>query len=431
MRGVLACVVFLVLCLAPVSSFADAESADTQVADWVFKLPDSMRIVTGLKGQPVMAFVDTPDNFSTTVLFAGSTDLKGLDRKKAFKKWAEEGREELKKALGVADAGQVTETRTKAGYDMLGWAAGYTDRRDVTWVVILTCLRCQARAGALIYVTNDLDRLEKQAGIMDTLLNTATFSSCRGDEPAPKLKIHIDPKSTPSFLWEATELPQGDCGLEGIYGATGLGAAGDPREEITTAKYRWRYYTFFADGRVMRIVPPEGLLCFKFEYWQQRYPGDCGKYALKNDVVEMTFARADGSTWTEKLKRKGDELLDGDKPYRPLDGRAKLKGTFMRHDVESMGEYYKLGITFKEDSTFDDAGFNSRVNIGWWVGGDCELRDIEVIPGKGTWTVANNTLELLYEDGRRRRFAFHRYPGEPENNPAAIVLNGNVLTLVE
>ncbi|MCB9933892.1 MAG: hypothetical protein H6841_10775 [Planctomycetes bacterium] len=430
MRSVWLCLAFLLLAMVPASPVTadDDNTPDTQVGDWVFKLPAGMKIVTGLNGKPVLKFRNTPDNYSTTLSFGFSADLQGDDKSKAFQDWAKEGREMLKKTMGVQDDGEVTETRTAAGYDMIAWAAAYKDQRDVTWLTILTCLRRDGRAGGLMFFTNDFDRLETQAAEMDTLLNHATFASCRAkDQKPPKLKVQIDPLSTPSFLWEPTPLPKGDAGLEGIYGASGLGAAGDPREGITTAKFRWRYYTFLADGRVLREIPPEGLLNFRFEFWQQYFVNDCGRYTLKDDVVEMTFTRADGGELKETLKRRGEELLDGDKPYRKLPGEAGLKGTFMRHDVESLGEYYKVGITFNEDGSFDDAGFNARVNIGWWVGGDCVLRDLEATPGKGTWKVAANTLELLYEDGRRRRFGFHRYTDEPGEAPRLIVLNGNVL----
>ena len=313
---------------------------------------------------------------------------------------------------------------------MLAWAAAYSDQRHVDWVAILTCLRHDRRAGGFLFFTNDFTRLKENAADMDTLLNTATFASCRGkDDPPLKLKVHIDPTSTPSFLWDPPpELPKGEAGLEGIYGATKLSAAGDPREGIGTVDFRWSYYTFFADGRVMRMIPPEGLLSFRFEYWQQHYGRDCGRYVMKEDRVEMTFDLGDGKTDSVTLKRKGADLLDGDKPFAKLAGTAKLKGKFRRINAEQYSEQRRQEITFHEDGSFEDEGFNSTINIGWWVGGDCSLRDMDPVPGKGKWRAEKNTLELIYEDGRRRRFAFHRYTDQPEDNPKLIVLNGNLLS---
>ncbi len=426
MPRLFACLALVLLAVVePAVAKEDAVAPDTQIGDWVFHLPDGMKIVTGLDGRPALAFRSTPDNLSTTVRFSHSAELHGEDSGKAFKAWAKEGRDALKKTLSIETDGDITETRTAQGYEMQAWAAMYTDQRQVNWLTILTCMHKGKRAGGMMLFTNDFERLESAATELDELINHATFASCRAEgEKPPRLKTRIDPLSTPSFLWDPRpELPKGDAGLDGLYGASGLGAAGDPREGITTAKFRWRYFAFFADGRVMRMIPPEGLMCFSFDYWQQRYPGDCGKYTLKDGTVEMAFGEL-----KETLKVKGDELMDGDKPYSKLAGEAKLSGRFLRHDASNLGETYRKGITFNADGTFDDDGFNSTINVGWWVGGDCVLRDLKAEPGTGAWRIASNTLELLYNDGRRRRFAFHLYTDEPADNPKAIVLNGNVLT---
>jgi len=100
-----------------------SRAPDTQIGDWVFRLPEGMAVRTGLDGQPVLAFRDTPDNYSTTVRFAHSADLAGDDPKEAFRSWAREGREALRKSLDIEAEGDVSESTTAAGYHMLAWVA--------------------------------------------------------------------------------------------------------------------------------------------------------------------------------------------------------------------------------------------------------------------------------------------------------------------
>ncbi|MCA8963663.1 MAG: hypothetical protein KDC48_02190, partial [Planctomycetes bacterium] len=214
----------------------------------------------------------------------------------------------------------------------------------------------------------------------------------------------------------------------GIWTATGLGAAGDLREGSTTARFGYTYYTFFKNGRVLRDLPPEGLLSFKQRFWAQHFVGRFGRYEVRDDAVLLTFPQPGKASVRETLQRRGADLARGETTLtNVLCDEAVLEGTFLRAEWRQLGAYYDKGITFAPDGHFSDLGINSTVNIGWWLGGDCTMRDPTAKPGKGTWRVKSNTLELLYEDGRRRRFGFHLYGDESKDKPKAIVLNGNVL----
>jgi hypothetical protein len=266
---------------------------------------------------------------------------------------------------------------------------------------------------------------------MDALLASASLASCRANgEKAPNVATRIDPLCTPSFLWDPAPEPiKGDQPLSGIYGMPGMratGVSGPSANELV-----FKYYTFFPDGRVLRQMPPEGLLNFRYEHWQQHFKFDCGRYRVEGDTVVVTLDRPDREPEVVTFKRDGETLVNGDVKYRRIaQDQPKPEGRWLRNGHEGREERFRLGITFNKDGSFKDEGFNSTTRIGWWCGSDFLLRDVEpgAVPGAGKWRVERNTLELVYEDGRKRRFGYHTHESDGRTY---LLLNGEYFSRVD
>jgi hypothetical protein len=82
----------------------------------------------------------------------------------------------------------------------------------------------------------------------------------------------------------------------------------------------------------------------------------------------------------------------------------------------------KKGITFSRDGTFMDEGFLAAAISSWWWA-DRGLVEATFAPGRGTYRLANNSLVLLYGDGRKVRANFHLEDGATGENMAVFVIS--------
>lgn len=396
--------------------------ADTRVSDWEFAMPKGWSVKAGARGQPTLRPAHTPTDLESWAEFSATEAIKG-----EFAAWFDKQWQPAKKKYGVEQADPAQGGLTDNKYDMLA-AAALGSHGGKQCLVMLTALHKAGRAATLTFVSTDLERLAPDIEALDALLPAATLASCRAPgEPAPNPKVRIDPLCTPSFLWDPAPAPiTGDQPLSGIYGTPSMratGVSGPAANELV-----FKYYTFFPDGRVLRQMPPEGLLSFRYEFWQQHYKFDCGRYKIDGDQVVVTLDRPEGEPEVVKLKREGDILVNGDVKYRPIaQDQPKPEGRWLRMNHEKREELFQLGITFNKDGTFKDEGFNSTTRIGWWCGSDYLLRDVEAGPvaGAGKWRVEKNTLELVYDDGRKRRFGYHMHESDGKKH---LVLNGDYFT---
>jgi hypothetical protein len=398
---------------------------DTQLGDWVFAMPAGWSIKADSKGKPVLKARHTAADFDAWAEPGATVELQ-----EDFAKWFDKHWQKLSKQYAVDESDPPQTQQSPRKFDML--AAGTVGKTAAgnPCLVMLVALHKGGRAGALTFISSDLERLEPDIGSMDTLLSSASLASCRAaGELAPALVAHVDPLCTPSFLWGQPEPIKGDYPLHGIYGMPGMratGVSGPSANELV-----FKYYTFFADGRVLRQMPPEGLLSFRFEHWQQYFKFDCGRYKVEGDNVVVTLNRPEGAPEVLTYKREGDALVNGDVKYRLIaPDQPKPEGRWLRHGHEGREERFQLGITFNKDGSFKDEGFNSTTRIGWWCGSDFLLRDVEAgaNPGAGKWRVEKNTLELIYEDGRMRRFGYHVQESDGRKQ---MVLNGEYFARVD
>lgn len=404
---------------------------DSRIGDWVFAMPKGMKVVAAtLDNMPALRPSGTPDMRTAEAVPRDSCEIKG-----EFRKWFDEQWEPVKREYTWANELAPQALATPKKYDLI--LAGGTGKHK-HWLedrfVIMAALHSASRAATLLFTTNDFDGAQAALAELDTVITTTTFAGLRGkEEPAPKLKLHIDGRVTPSFLWEPQpELPKGDFPLEGAYGfgryelLPNLGGLGQ-------MILKWRYLVFFRDGRALRWMTPEGLLSFSFDYWKPDLLNYYGSYRVNGDKVEITWELKDGKTQTQTITKAGQDYKDGAWTYSRL-GRTgtKLKGRFVRVGASKEESLKQNGIVFNEDGTFTDEGILCQMATEWWCGSAYRLSDSQnKTGGKGKWRNENWTLELIYEDGRKRRFAFHSDPADTSEHPKTIICNGVVVAQLE
>jgi len=250
-----------------------------------------------------------------------------------------------------------------------------------------------------------------------------------------------DDQLSPSFTWGEVPPPTGNAGLSGIYcrGAVVAEPMYMSREGIPNysrgrlqmvSHAKLTYWCFFPDGRCYYSMPAEGLDNFNYDYVRPMNELWCCTYKLEGDNGVITWGT--GGT-TVGFRRAGKTLLirsDSDvyKPLAPCNG-LKLEGTFKRDNWQEENSFNK-GITFWRDGTFVDEGFLGGAMTTWWWA-DRGLVPAEFPPGKGTYRVANNSLVLLYADGRKVRANFHLGDGVTKDDVTLFLVNTRLFVKVK
>jgi hypothetical protein len=406
---------------------------DTQIMDWVFAMPEGWRVANSrltLLTTKLLALEHTEraSQSLTQVTFGRPGTFEGT-----FPKWFDGHWKQLNKDY-TFDAPEKPEQSDMAnGYKAIAGAGVAQMPNGATRIVVLIGLNKGTQAGVMCFITEDLEHFEANTSRLDSLLTSASFASQRGkDEPAPKLKTNINPDWTPSFTWNRQAAwPKGDAPLEGIWGFQSLVVAGYDAFFLPIYRVGYRYMLFFKDGTMTTRMPPEGLLCLDVPFMRQEFPESFGTYTVKGDEVTVTTGTAESPT-IAAYTRKGDNLVREAAVFKPLRTEPPaLKGRWMKLGWEAHSEQYRKGITFADDGTFADEGFNSTMDLRWWCGDYYWLLEQEAEPGKGTWRVEKNTLELIYDDGRKRRYGFHMHVDEKDNSIQHPVLNSKFMTLVK
>jgi hypothetical protein len=429
----LACALLLLLVRNPSAAQDTAAPAqDTQIMDWVFAMPEGWRVANSrLADQTTrllaLEHTERSQGALTQVTFGRPGTFEGT-----FRKWFDGHWKQLNKDYAFADPEEPTETEMLNGYKAVAGAGVAKMDNGNTRIVMLIGLNKGTTAGVMCFLTEDLEFFEANTARMDSLLASASFASLRGkDEPAPKLKTNINPDWTPSFTWEKkAEWPKGDAPLEGLWGLQSTMA---DRWYTWGWSYRvaYLYLLFFKDGTVFTRMPSEGLLCLDVASLKLEHPLSFGSYTVKGDLVTVTTGSAESPT-VNTYTRSGDDLTKGTIAYtRIKDDAPDLAGRYMKLGWDGYASQWRKGITFGADGTFDDEGFNSMLGLRWWCAENYWLLEHEPEPGKGKWRAEKNTLELIYEDGRKRRFGFHMHQDETDKATRYPVLNSYFMTKVK
>lgn len=206
-------------------------------------------------------------------------------------------------------------------------------------------------------------------------------------------------------------------GLNGIY------MAWSTRTPMSTPERE--YITFYADGRVYRDDPDEGM-AVPLDWAEECRNTQCGSYRVAGKAVVVHWAGGGEQRFEIEpggvLKRAGS--VRRFRPLAPLDD-LRLDGVYALEDAR--GEVM-VGITFSRAGEFRE--YNLLPHTNWVMRGDSRDRQRLVVPeGWGRYSIRRNTLELRYSNGLVARLMISVPPGvAPNGNASTIYVNRTSLT---
>lgn len=209
---------------------------------------------------------------------------------------------------------------------------------------------------------------------------------------------------------EKPELPEPGvpCGLEGVYMGFRVGE-GNINGSLNSAMLKSGILVFFPDGNVLRHMPENGLQNFDFGVEIKQSRDDCGRYRMIGDQFKITWS--DNTTLTGE--RDGKALKVNGFPFTPAintDG-LMLNGTFRADRAPTDAR-----IRFTSDGNFVENGILEAIDFSGQ----------NKSPGRGTYNIERNTLELRYQSGRNVHLSFYILAGDLNGSrPKLLHLNSH------
>lgn len=204
---------------------------------------------------------------------------------------------------------------------------------------------------------------------------------------------------------EKSALPQPGvpCGLEGVYMGFRVGE-GNINGSLNSAMLKSGILVFFPDGNVLRHMPEKGLQNFDFGVEIKQSRDDCGRYRMIGNQFKITWS--DNTTVTGE--RDGKDLKLNGFPFTPAintDG-LKLNGTFRADRAPTDAR-----IRFTSDGDFVENGILEAIDFSGQ----------NKSPGRGTYNIERNTLELRYQSGRNVHLSFYILAGDLNGSRAKLL----------
>jgi hypothetical protein len=329
---------------------------------------------------------------------------------------------ELRKSWNVERGGELKPGRSRSGLESLTIEAwlGDTQQPGNRYYSYFQALKVGSQVQYFQFLSNAEELLAQHLQGVRAFEASVAASTAPGPAPTARIAGATDLLS-PSFTWESMERPKGNAGLDGLYHGVTLGMGSRPGSSVVDFKDSNVYFAFFADGHVYSSLPEEGLENFNISYWHTKNPAWCGTYRLSGSSGEIAF---DGDPRRHTLKRSGKMLeVDGVDlaPLDRLDG-VRFEGTFRRNDWQTLTDLGKRTyIRFTRDGRFDEQGLFQLANMMWWRPNGYLMPGAS--PGTGSYQVSNNSLTLIYSDGRKRRSNIRLPDGAARDNPNAFIIN--------
>jgi hypothetical protein len=371
------------------------DAPDTQIGDFLFKMP----IGWNRTSQGDITYIKPPFGPEGTVtFFALGADNLQSDLRTSFNiLWGG-----FKKQNRILEGGQILAEHSPHGYDALYTRAMVSDTNGRRWKVFVLGAQFKTRIETVMFMTNafshDLAATNEQ--VFDSFLKSIRFTNELADEAAANA-ADAERKASGAPV---AGLSRGKGRFDGIYRAVGqTGDSLSPQRGID-----YKYVAFFPDGRFLEKLPVEGLDKLNESMEIRIDPVGWGTYEMRGDVGRIVFPPNEYSKnsivwpikeYEDRLKLRGDEyvLLDRCNDIR-------LQGTFRRSDYKTTYSA-RQGIAFTPDGRFVDEGVLAAAGVMVRnAAGNSDFDD--GAPGRGTYRIANYTLELSYSNGRVKRTSF-------------------------
>jgi hypothetical protein len=401
--------------LAVVPSVLAQYEADSQSGDWIFYKPIGWELKNSPQGDLIVAPLTPPSKAFIALLPA--TDLVTDLRTTFNSAWGGMQRE-----YRVVQGGQPTPWRSKKGLAGIATSAMVADHSRANWLISLYIAQNGNKAETVLFMSNVTPNSDLSRTLVDVLghvLDSLGFANGPGD---PNRELAAKP----------VPLPRASGKFSGLYRAIGqidtnpfmAGTPGNPYKY----KLGYKYVVFLPDGRFSENFPDQGLDQLDEDKEIRRNPVGWGTYEMSGGVGRITFLKTEPTerepiVWVMREISGGVEIR-GDKyyPMEPCNGLT-LQGTFRRADYKTLFAGAQQGITFFRDGRFIDEGVlkAASVMVRNPINGNYEFDD--GAPGRGTYRIANNTLELNYSNGRTKRTSFLRDPERSKADVTQFQLN--------
>lgn len=190
------------------------------------------------------------------------------------------------------------------------------------------------------------------------------------------------------------------------YASTGQRATNGARLMFLPSK---DYFLLYANGELRRGMPEHGLDEFDIAEDKQAHPTFWATYKVEDGKIAIRW-KSNNNDFIGEFGKYGFKYQSDHYLRLPKIEAKKLEGTYKRAD----GMEATAKITFRRDGTFQESG------IGPYIPRMDRFR----LPGKGKYRLANFTLYLDYEDGRKRQLSCLITPSDAgKDEPEQIMLN--------
>jgi hypothetical protein len=405
---------FRVVCVVTIALCGAAQDAaqDTQIGDYRFFMPRGWNRVDKPAGTMIVAPLTAPSMAYIALLPA--VDLPSTLRAAFDEQW-----QGFRQQYRIVRGGEIKVQRLPHGFDAFTTRAVAVDQQGVRWQVFVMAAQQGKSLETIMFMSNVGD--PGTSAVLEDVLNRFLESLSFG--PGTRGTAAGNRGAAASSEGGMALPPRSKGRLNGIYRAIGVvnyGSGESPR-------IGWRYVVFLPDGRFMEGFPDQGMDKLDEDAAIRRNPVGWGSYDLSGERGKITFTVTEPNEkpiiWD--LKEYSDHLSVNGDTYNLL-GRVdglNLEGTFRRADYKSLSPGAQQGITFTPDGQFVDEGvFKAAGVMVRRPGSDADDFD-DGAPGRGTYRIANYTLELTYANGVTKRTSLFLEPGAAKTGVREFYLN--------
>lgn len=376
----------LVLIAAAAIAQAQNVAPDTQVGNFLFKMPTGWKPVQ--KGDTTIVYAPAPPPNTVTYFALAADNIDGNLQNSFAELWGG-----FKNAYRVLQGGQTSPFHSNKGYDAFYTTALATDKNGVRWRVYVLAAQYKNRVQTVMFMSNAPPGSmlsAYQRVFQQTFLASLSFGDALPGAAIPP------PVDAPAVEEKPHTLAPGV--LEGIYMGFALGAGG---------KMGLHRLNFNPDGWVVKDVPQEGMIGFDFTAYRNDPNTNrswVGRYRVDGNKINILWQ--DYAEDRQVITRNESSFNPGLDVYIPMcrcTGK-KFAGKY-NWGLANSGQY----LQFFPDGTFIDH----------------QVLDQMLVPNafydhpriqRGSYAIQNQTIVFIFADGRRGMRTFYA-PKAQERGP--------------
>ncbi len=377
---------FMLLSLLLCTSLAQDVAPDTQVGDFLFKMPTGWNPVK--KGDMTIIYAPAPPQGAVTYFALAADKIEGNLQNSFRQLWGG-----FTNSYRILQGGQTAPLHSNKGYDAFYTTAIAADQNGVRWNVYVLAAQYKNRVQTVMFMSNLPAGSSALAASLKVFQQTFLASLSFGDA-LPGAEVPT-PDAPP-----AEEKPHklAPGALEGIYVGFSVGAGG---------RVSPKGLLFSPDGWVVKNIPAEGMIGFDFTA-NRNSPNTnrswVGRYRVDGNQINILWQ--DYTEDRQVVRRNEASSRPGLDVYVPMcrcTGK-KFSGKY-NWGLAASGQY----LQFSPNGTFVDH----------------QVLDQMIVPSafydhprtqRGSYVIQSQTMIFTFDDGRRAMRTFYA-PKAQENEP--------------